>query len=175
LLSQAKDKGSPSLESNTTIEISLIDTNDNVPKFSSPVYYASVPENAYGGYQVIRVSATDADEGTNAQLAYNIVSGGDGKFIIEGLFTLDPVLGSIRVSRPLDRETNKTITLTVLAKDQGIPQLSDQASVVIYLTDVNDNAPVIRPRNMSAAVPENMPVGTTVGEVSASDNDIGTN
>ena len=49
---QAKDKGSPSLSSNTTLEVLVLDTNDNPPVFTEQVYTASVPENAFGGFQV---------------------------------------------------------------------------------------------------------------------------
>ena len=40
------------------------------------------------------------------------------------------------------------------AKDLGIPELSDQALVKIFLTDVNDNAPKIQPKQMDASVLE---------------------
>ena len=49
---QAKDKGSPPMRSNTTLEVLVIDTNDNPPVFTQPEYTALVSENAFGGYQV---------------------------------------------------------------------------------------------------------------------------
>lgn len=49
---QAKDKGIPSMNSTTTVEVQVIDTNDNPPVFTKPVYTAAVPENAFGGFQV---------------------------------------------------------------------------------------------------------------------------
>ena len=49
---QAKDKGIPSMVNNTTVEVLVIDTNDNPPVFTKPVYTAPVPENAFGGFQV---------------------------------------------------------------------------------------------------------------------------
>ena len=49
---QAKDKGIPSMNSTTTVEVLIIDTNDNPPVFTKPVYTAPVPENAFGGFQV---------------------------------------------------------------------------------------------------------------------------
>lgn len=49
---QAKDKGYPSMSSNTTVEVLVMDTNDNAPIFTKRLYTASVPENAFGGYQV---------------------------------------------------------------------------------------------------------------------------
>ena len=38
---------------NTTVEVLVIDTNDNPPVFTKPVYNAPVPENAFGGFQVL--------------------------------------------------------------------------------------------------------------------------
>lgn len=49
---QAKDKGFPSMSRNTTVEVLVMDTNDNAPIFTKRLYTASVPENAFGGYQV---------------------------------------------------------------------------------------------------------------------------
>ena len=49
---QAKDKGIPSMNSTTTVEVLVIDTNDNPPVFTKHVYTAAVPENAFGGFQV---------------------------------------------------------------------------------------------------------------------------
>lgn len=49
---QAKDKGSLPMNSTTTLEVLVMDTNDNPPVFTQAVYKASVPENAFGGYQV---------------------------------------------------------------------------------------------------------------------------
>ena len=49
---QAKDKGIPSMNSTTTVEVLVIDTNDNPPVFTKAVYTAPVPENAFGGFQV---------------------------------------------------------------------------------------------------------------------------
>lgn len=50
--SQAKDKGNPPMNSSTTLEVMVLDTNDNPPVFTQPVYTAPVPENAFGGFQV---------------------------------------------------------------------------------------------------------------------------
>jgi len=49
---QAKDKGIPSMNSTTAVEVLVIDTNDNPPVFTKPQYTAPVPENAFGGFQV---------------------------------------------------------------------------------------------------------------------------
>ena len=54
--------------------------------------------------------------------------------------------------KPLDREANETLRMRVLAEDQGEPKRTDQSEVEFVLTDVNDNAPVIRPQKSVASV-----------------------
>lgn len=56
------------------------------------------------------------------------------------------------MAKPLDREANDTLKLRVLAEDDGEPKRSDQSEVEFFLTDVNDNPPVIRPRKSMASV-----------------------
>ena len=72
--------------------------------------------------------------------------------LLAGHFTVDVVTGAITLVKSFDRERSDTLILTLEARDLGTPQLSDQALVKIFLTDVNDNAPQIRPRKMNAAV-----------------------
>ena len=72
--------------------------------------------------------------------------------LLAGHFTVDVVTGAITLVKSFDRERSDTLILTLEARDLGTPQLSDQALVNIFLTDVNDNAPQIRPRKMNAAV-----------------------
>ena len=56
------------------------------------------------------------------------------------------------MAKPLDREDNDTLKITVLAEDDGEPKRTDQSEVEFYLTDVNDNSPVIRPQKSNAFV-----------------------
>lgn len=67
---------------------------------------------------------------------------------------IDNITGSVTVAKHLDREKEPVITLTVTARDQGKVSRSDQASIKITLTDLNDNAPVIKPKKMIASVYE---------------------
>ena len=70
----------------------------------------------------------------------------------EGLFTIHELTGEIKVAKPLDREDNNTLRISVFAVDEGEPQRTDQAEVEFSLTDVNDNSPVIRPQKSKASV-----------------------
>ena len=74
--------------------------------------------------------------------------------LLLGMFMIDNVTGSVIVAKRLDREKESVITMTVTAKDQGKTSRSDTASVEVTLTDMNDNAPVIKPKKMTASVNE---------------------
>ena len=56
------------------------------------------------------------------------------------------------MAKPLDREDNDILKMTVLAEDDGETKRTDQSEVEFYLTDVNDNSPVIRPQKSNAFV-----------------------
>ena len=71
-----------------------------------------------------------------------------------GLFHLDNVTGIVAVAKSLDREVNHTVRFQVRAQDQSEPFYSDDAEVIVMITDVNDNAPVIEPKEMKVVVSE---------------------
>ena len=70
----------------------------------------------------------------------------------EGLFSMHELTGELIVAKALDREDKDILKISVLAVDDGEPQRSDQAEVEFFLTDVNDNSPVIRPQKSKASV-----------------------
>ena len=74
------------------------------------------------------------------------------KYFSQGLFLLNENTGEITVAMSLDRESNKTLRMVLRADDGGQPKRSDQSEVEFVLTDVNDNAPVIRPQKSVASV-----------------------
>ena len=69
-----------------------------------------------------------------------------------GLFSIHELTGEIIVAKPLDREDQDILRISVFAVDEGEPQRTDQAEVEFFLTDVNDNSPVIRPQKSQASV-----------------------
>ena len=71
-----------------------------------------------------------------------------------GLFKLDSTTGFISVAKSLDHEVNSTTRFTVIARDQATPFYSDEAEVIVIVTDVNDNAPVIEPNEMIVSIRE---------------------
>lgn len=164
----AKDRGSPSRSSTTSVIIRVQDINDNDPVFDPKVYEASVSEIDPPGTPVVAVTASDRDE--EPRLIYHIVSGNHrGRFNVihqnrEGL---------ISVAQPLDYRLDKKFTLTVTATDAG--GRFDTATVNINVTDANTHRPVFDKVPYTATVPEDAPIGTTVLVVEATDGDVGEN
>lgn len=167
----AKDGGVPPLSDTTDVEITVADVNDNPPIFKKSSYIGSVPEDASVGTSILQISATDADRGLNGHVTYALgLENGS-----EGSFAVDPVSGVIRTAKILDRESVAQYDLVAYALDKGSPTLSGSASVTIRIEDVNDSPPAFASDKLVMSIPENSPVGSTVGEIYAHDPDEGQN
>lgn len=59
------------------------------------------------------------------------------------------------------------------AQDNGHPSLSGTVTVYVNIIDLNDNAPVFDPMSFSNEILENVPKGSPVVTISATDLDSG--
>ncbi|KAM9849725.1 protocadherin gamma-A11-like [Aulostomus maculatus] len=166
LLLTALDGGSPQRSGTVVIHVTVLDANDNAPVFSQDVYKASLPENSPVDTVVIHVSATDADEGVNGDVSYDF---GHVSEDVKKIFSIDRKVGEIRLIGVIDYETTTSYEIRIKAKD-GLG-LSSYSKVMISITDVNDNAPVINLKSVSDPIPENAPPGTEVGIINVQDRD----
>ncbi len=170
LILTAFDGGSPQKTGTLKINIIVLDANDNAPVFSQSVYTALVPENAPMGSLILKISATDADQGTNNHVSYSFSESSDS---ILDTFNIDLTNGDITVIGPLDFEKSKKYELNVVATDIG--GLTDTAKVMVEITDVNDNAPVINVISFSNPLPENSAPETVIAMLNVKDLDSGKN
>ncbi|XP_014863718.1 PREDICTED: protocadherin gamma-A12-like [Poecilia mexicana] len=166
LLLTALDGGSPQRTGTVTIHINVLDANDNVPVFQQPIYKTSMPENTPIGTVVLTVGATDADEGINGEVTYDFGHISDE---VKAIFDIDNKAGEIKLMRAVDFETVSLFELRVTAKD-GLG-LTSYSKVIIDITDVNDNAPVIYTKSLSSPIPENVSSGTEVAIINVQDRD----
>ncbi|XP_075337528.1 protocadherin gamma-A11-like isoform X36 [Odontesthes bonariensis] len=166
LVLTALDGGSPQRSGTVVIHVTVLDANDNAPVFSLAVYKASLTENSPLDTVVVTVSATDADEGINGDVTYDF--GHVSEEVIK-IFSIDSTIGDIKVIGAVDFENRKSFEIRVKAKD-GFG-LSSYAKVIVYVTDVNDNAPVISLKSLSNSIPENTPPGAEVGIINVQDRD----
>ncbi|XP_012590543.1 PREDICTED: cadherin EGF LAG seven-pass G-type receptor 1, partial [Condylura cristata] len=168
----ARDNGVPQKSDTTSLEILVLDANDNAPRFLRDRYQAAVPEGAPPATSVLQVSASDRDAGPNGRLLYTFRGGDDG----DGDFYIEPTSGVIRTRRRLDREHVAAYTLRALAVDRGSPApLSASVEVQVAVLDINDNAPVFERDELELWVQENSPVGSVVARIRAEDPDEGPN
>ncbi|XP_053369949.1 protocadherin gamma-A11-like isoform X17 [Clarias gariepinus] len=170
LVLTAFDGGSPQKTSTIKINVVVLDANDNAPVFPESVYRVSLAENTSKGSIVLRVSATDADEGTNGEITYSFSQSSDS---ISDLFDINSVTGDISVRGLLDFEKIKKYDVYVEATDKG--GLTDTSKVDIEITDVNDNVPVISIMSFSNTIAEDSPLGTMIAMINIKDLDSGKN
>ncbi|XP_030648018.1 protocadherin beta-16-like [Chanos chanos] len=166
----ASDGGIPQRSGTVVIHVVVLDANDNTPVFSQSAYRVSLPENSPIGTEVVKVNATDGDEGANGQVTYDFVRISED---LSKLFILDHKTGSIQLSGHLDFEEEVSYDLRIQAKDAfGLASFS---SVIVDVVDVNDNAPQISFQSGTHYIAENAPPGSEVGIINLQDKDSGAN
>uniref|UniRef100_A0A8C5CHH8 Cadherin-4 n=1 Tax=Gadus morhua TaxID=8049 RepID=A0A8C5CHH8_GADMO len=175
LRAHAVDMNGNQVENPIDLYIYVIDMNDNRPEFRNQVYNGSVDEGSKPGTYVMHVSAFDADDNTtaNGMVRYRILSQMPHN-PIPNMFTINSETGDIvSVAAGLDRETVSQYTLIVQATDmEGNLNfgLSNTATALITVTDINDNPPRLTNRTFSGEVPENR-VGLVVANLTVKDAD----
>ncbi|XP_076729898.1 protocadherin alpha-8 isoform X42 [Maylandia zebra] len=133
---QATDSGVPPLTSNVTVNILILDENDNTPTILAPysehgsVNSENIPYSAEAGYFVAKIRAVDADSGYNALLSYHL-SEPKGN----NLFKIGTSTGEIRTRRRMSDNDLKTHPLVVLVSDNGEPSLSATVSIDVVVVE----------------------------------------
>ncbi|POI35022.1 hypothetical protein CIB84_001226 [Bambusicola thoracicus] len=167
----ATDQGLPKpLKDQATVQIYMKDINDNAPKFLKDLYQATISELAANLTQVLRVSASDVDEGTNGLIHYSVIKGNEEK-----QFAIDSSTGQVTLVGKLDHEATASYSLVIQAVDSGAVSLSSTCTLSIDVLDENDNSPSFPKSTLSVDVLENMRVGELVSSVTATDSDSGDN
>ncbi|XP_078309290.1 protocadherin alpha-11-like [Panthera onca] len=172
LLLTAADGGKPELTGTIQLFIHVLDVNDNDPEFEQSEYKVRLMENAAKETFVIKLNATDRDEGVNGEVTYSLMSvKPNGKL----LFTLDENSGEVRVNGTLDYEENKFYEIEVQATDKGNPPMASHCTVWVEILDANDNAPEVTLTSLSLPVREDTQPSTVIALISVSDRDSGAN
>ncbi|XP_038547948.1 protocadherin alpha-3-like [Micropterus salmoides] len=133
----ASDSGTPSLSSNVTVNVFILDQNDNAPVILYPVSsngsaegVEEIPRNVNAGHLVTKVRAYDADIGYNGWLLFSLQQVTD-----HSLFGLDRYTGQIRTLRSFTETDEAEHKLLILVKDNGNVSLSATATVVVKLVE----------------------------------------
>ncbi|CDQ76451.1 unnamed protein product [Oncorhynchus mykiss] len=171
----ATDSGTPLLSSNVTVNVFILDQNDNAPVILYPVSangsaegVEEIPRNVNAGHLVTKVRAYDADIGYNGWLLFSLQEVTD-----HSLFALDRYTGQIRTLRSFTETDEADHKLVILVKDNGNVSLSATATVIIKVLDVNDHSPSFPEKEKRLEMSESALQGTRFQLHAADDPDSG--
>ncbi|KAI4879797.1 hypothetical protein NFI96_008842 [Prochilodus magdalenae] len=174
LLLEAFDGGSPKKTGQMILDVTVQDINDNAPVFNQSRYHTMISENLQPGNNILQVFASDADEGDNGLVLYEInrrQSDPDHYFVI------DSRTGVITLNKPLDYELRRVHELVVQARDNATHPEVTNAFVTIHVRDYNDNQPtmtiIFLSEDGSPRISEGAQPGQYVARISVTDPDYG--
>ncbi|XDV32090.1 hypothetical protein PO909_002982 [Leuciscus waleckii] len=174
LLLEAFDGGSPKRTGQMILDVTVQDINDNAPVFNQSRYHAMISENLQPGNNILQVFASDADEGDNGLVLYDInrrQSDPDRYFVI------DSRTGVITLNKPLDFEMRRVHELVIQARDNASQPEITNAFVTIQVRDYNDNQPtmtiIFLSEDGSPRISEGAQPGQYVARISVTDPDYG--
>ncbi|XP_066572845.1 protocadherin alpha-12 isoform X4 [Amia ocellicauda] len=178
----AKDNGTPPLSSFKSITVQITDVNDNSPQFTQDQYTLYLPENNVPGASIFSVSAVDRDQHENALVSYYMGGRAVDSNSVSSFLNINSENGNIYALRSFDFESLKSFSFQVAARDAGVPSLSSNATVTVFILDQNDNVPTILSplsdngtADVVEKIPRNVNAGYLVTKIRAYDADIGYN
>uniref|UniRef100_A0A803JE56 Cadherin-4 n=1 Tax=Xenopus tropicalis TaxID=8364 RepID=A0A803JE56_XENTR len=175
LRAHAVDMNGNKVENPIDLSIYVIDMNDNRPEFSSPIFNGSVDEVSKPGTYVMTVTAHDADDinTSNGIVMYRIMAQSP-QSPSQDMFVIHSETGVINtVAAGLDREKVQQYTVVIQATDmEGNLNhgLSNTATAIITVADVNDNPPEFTNKMFIGEVPENR-IDVVVANLTVVDRD----
>ncbi|XP_072290346.1 protocadherin alpha-5-like [Eucyclogobius newberryi] len=177
----ASDEGSPPLSSIRVITVHVSDVNDNAPRFTAPVINIYVKENSATGSMLCSANALDADLDNNAKVSYTIVNSYNRNIPTAAAVNINSETGEIVSLQTFNFEKLKTFQFKVQATDSGVPPLSSNVTVNVFILDENDNSPtILAPYSEhgsvnSESIPYSAEAGYFVAKIRAVDADSGYN
>lgn len=175
----ASDGGAPPKSGSMTVNIKVLDFNDNSPTFEHSSLKVELNEDSPVGYRVLKVHAFDPDQGINGEVVYAFPQELSSE--AAQTFHIDPYSGDVTLKALVDFEKRKSYELSIRASDQGDNSVPSTCTVVIEVVDVNDNAPEINIKPMTSSsdgvayITEAAAAESFVALISTSDRDSGSN
>ncbi|XP_051770928.1 protocadherin-15b isoform X3 [Ctenopharyngodon idella] len=151
-----------------SVNITVIDANDNTPTFPNVSYSVNVYTDMQPGDTVLQLTAVDADEGPNGLVSYKILAGDQGHF------TINDCTGVITVTPGVNLTVGRSYALTVRASDNG-PASQRRSSITTVYIEVlppNNQSPPRFPQLIySLEINEAMRTGATLLNIQATDRE----
>ncbi|ELR48045.1 Protocadherin-16 [Bos mutus] len=154
-------------EGRANLTVFVEDVNDNSPAFSQTLYQVMLLEHTPPGSAILSVSATDRDSGANGHVSYHLASSAEGFSIDPNNGTLFTTVGTVA----LGHEGPGMVDVVLEARDHGVPVRAARATVHVQLQDQNDHAPSFTLPHYRVAVTEDLPPGSTLLTLEATDAD----
>ncbi|XP_029020995.1 protocadherin alpha-8-like isoform X12 [Betta splendens] len=176
----ATDEGVPPLSGTSVITVHVSDVNDNAPEFKEPVLNIFVRENSPVGSVIYTMAAYDPDSDENAKVTFSVIND-KRNTIIGSVINVNSETGDIVSLQSFNYEEMKTFQFKVQATDSGLPPLSSNVTVNVFILDENDNSPsILAPYSElgsvnSESIPYSAEAGYFVAKIRAVDADSGYN
>uniref|UniRef100_A0A668AXH9 FAT atypical cadherin 3a n=1 Tax=Myripristis murdjan TaxID=586833 RepID=A0A668AXH9_9TELE len=146
-----------------SVHITLLDDNDNVPRFRATEYRASVKSDVAKGFLVTQIQAYDPDDGANAKVTYSLYS--EAHVPVVDILEIDPDNGWMVTKGSFSHLRNSVLSFFVKAVDGGIPVRHSLVSVYIHVLAPDAFIPSFSQPQYSFSVPEDIPIGAAIGTV----------
>uniref|UniRef100_A0A3B3ZEE0 Cadherin domain-containing protein n=1 Tax=Periophthalmus magnuspinnatus TaxID=409849 RepID=A0A3B3ZEE0_9GOBI len=177
----AIDQGTPSLSSIIIVAVHVSDVNDNAPSFKEPILNIFVKENGPVGAVLHTVRVNDPDVDENARITFSVLNSSNKKNVVQAPVSVNSDTGDIVSLQTFNFEELKTFQFKVQATDSGVPPLSSNVTVNVFILDENDNSPtILAPYSEhgsvnSESIPYSAEAGYFVAKIRAVDADSGYN
>ncbi|XP_035983175.1 protocadherin alpha-4-like [Fundulus heteroclitus] len=177
----AVDEGSPPLTSTSVILVHVSDVNDNKPHFLEDTINIFIKEKSPTRAVIKTVSADDADTDQNGKVSYSLLQDNRNSLPLSSMININSETGDIISLQSFNHEELKTFQFKVQATDSGVPPLSSNVTVNVFILDENDNNPtILAPYSEhgsinSETIPYSAEAGYFVAKIRAVDADSGYN
>ncbi|XP_078140221.1 protocadherin Fat 3a isoform X1 [Centroberyx gerrardi] len=145
------------------VQVTLLDDNDNVPRFRATEYRASVKSDVAKGFLVTQIQAYDPDDGANARVTYSLYS--EAHIPVVDILEIDPDNGWMVTKGSFSHLRNSVLSFFVKAVDGGIPMRHSLVSVYIHVVAPDALIPSFSQPQYSFSMPEDTPIGAAIGTV----------
>ncbi|XP_041845623.1 protocadherin alpha-4-like isoform X32 [Melanotaenia boesemani] len=177
----ATDEGIPPLSSTSVITVHVSDVNDNAPCFKESVINIFFKENGPVGAVIYTMSAYDPDVDENAKVTFTVTNTNHQNNVMSSVINVNAETGDVVSLQSFNFEELKTFHFKVQATDSGVPPLSSNTTVNVFIQDENDNSPtILSPYSEhgsvnSETIPYSAEAGYFVAKIRAVDADSGYN